>query len=90
MTEEASSNQTLKEQLDATRDGMVNRLPAEVIETIGIGNKQIRESMDMDKVINVGDKAPDFELPDATGNTVRLSNLLNKGPVLFTWYRGNW
>lgn len=38
----------------------------------------------------IGEKAPDFELPTATGEPVKLSELLKKGPVVLTWYRGGW
>lgn len=38
----------------------------------------------------VGDKAPDFELTDANGNTVALADMLAKGPVVLTFYRGGW
>jgi len=33
-----------------------------------------------------GDKAPDFALPDQTGRTRRLSELLNDGPVVLFFY----
>ena len=39
---------------------------------------------------NIDDVAPDFTLPDATGKLVKLSDLLKKGPVVLTWYRGGW
>ena len=38
----------------------------------------------------VGDKAPDFTLPDAKGQQVSLTTLLAEGPVVLTWYRGGW
>lgn len=38
----------------------------------------------------VGDVAPDFMLPDATGAKVRLSDLTASGPVVVTFYRGGW
>lgn len=38
----------------------------------------------------VGDAAPDFELPDARGGMVRLSDRLAVGPVVLTFYRGSW
>ena len=38
----------------------------------------------------MGDKAPDFELPDGSGNKVKLSKMLETGPVVVTWYRGGW
>src|SRR6185312_9179308 len=37
-----------------------------------------------------GDKAPDFALPNVTGETIRLSQLLAKGPVVLIFYRGGW
>ncbi|WP_420455109.1 peroxiredoxin-like family protein [Rubrivirga sp.] len=40
--------------------------------------------------LGVGDRAPDFELPDAMGQTVRLQDLLVDGPVVLTFYRGAW
>jgi peroxiredoxin len=40
--------------------------------------------------LSVGDKAPDFELPDATGRQVRLTELLRDGPVVLVFYRGEW
>ncbi|MCX6101069.1 MAG: peroxiredoxin family protein [Candidatus Bipolaricaulota bacterium] len=42
------------------------------------------------KVLKVGDRAPDFALPDAlTGETVRLADLLGK-PLLVYFGRGTW
>jgi peroxiredoxin len=38
----------------------------------------------------VGDTAPDFTLNNATGQPVRLYEVLKNGPVILTWYRGGW
>ncbi len=38
----------------------------------------------------VGDNAPDFSLPDAQGGTFSLKEALAKGPVVLTWFRGEW
>lgn len=38
----------------------------------------------------VGDIAPDFELPDALGLYVRSQDLLANGPLVINFYRGNW
>ena len=40
--------------------------------------------------IAVGEKVPDFTLPNAKGETVLLSELLSNGPVVVTFYRGSW
>ena len=40
--------------------------------------------------LGVGASAPDFTLPDATGEEVRLSDLTAAGPVVISFYRGGW
>jgi len=40
--------------------------------------------------IKVGQQAPNFELPDPTGKAVGLDSLLKNGPLVVTFYRGNW
>ena len=36
--------------------------------------------------LQVGDKAPDFTLPDSEGRPVTLSKLLQDGPVILAFY----
>jgi peroxiredoxin len=38
----------------------------------------------------VGERAPEFELPDALGKTVSLRERLLAGPVVLVFYRGEW
>lgn len=38
----------------------------------------------------LGDTAPDFALPNAVGELITLSDLLQKGKVVLTFYRGSW
>jgi peroxiredoxin len=40
--------------------------------------------------LGIGEKAPDFTLPDAKGGHVRLADRLAEGPVVITFYRGSW
>jgi peroxiredoxin len=40
--------------------------------------------------LRVGEEAPDFDLPDATGKQVRLHDLLDHGPVVLSFQRGEW
>jgi len=40
--------------------------------------------------LKVGEQAPNFELPDALNNQIKLSGLLENGAVVVTFYRGSW
>ena len=41
--------------------------------------------------VKVGDPAPDFELQDAHGASYRLSELVQRGPVVLEFFRsGGW
>jgi len=40
--------------------------------------------------LSVGDKAPDFTLPNATGMKIALAECLKSGPVIVKFYRGEW
>lgn len=40
--------------------------------------------------IKVGQKAPDFDLPNSEGQAISLDSLITKGPLVITFYRGNW
>jgi len=48
------------------------------------------ERSDDGKGLRVGEKAPNFTLPDATGKGVTLEDVLKNGPVILTFYRGGW
>ena len=43
-----------------------------------------------EKAIAIGEQAPEFLLPSAQGYNISLANLLRKGPVVLTFYRGDW
>jgi peroxiredoxin len=40
--------------------------------------------------IKVGEVAPDFNLKDQNGTTVKLSKVAKKSPVMLVFYRGFW
>jgi peroxiredoxin len=40
--------------------------------------------------LRIGDRAPEFSLPDANGRAVSLRERLSAGPVVLVFYRGEW
>ena len=45
---------------------------------------------DTPTALRVGERAPDFTLPDATGRPVTLADYRGKKPVVLVFYRGYW
>jgi hypothetical protein len=98
-TERAPSDETfattddipsLQDKLDERRTQSAESMPPEIRLTFSEGLKEIAESQVMETALTVGDTAPNFSLPNAVGDTVHLSTLLQDGPVILTWYRGGW
>jgi peroxiredoxin len=50
----------------------------------------LREIGAADGALKVGERAPDFLLPDADGNLVSSVRLREKGPVVLSFYQGGW
>ncbi|MGD0809053.1 MAG: peroxiredoxin-like family protein [Acidimicrobiales bacterium] len=75
----------LKEQLDE----ITVHIPEAIGSRIDAGVREISAS-GVAGGLGVGDRAPGFTLPDALGRPVSLSELLARGPVVVTFYRGEW
>jgi len=86
MTTPASLANQLKEQ----RSGFEQKMPAETVKTMTTATTELANSGIVDNSLKVGDRAPDFTLPDPTGTQVKLSTLLAEGPVVINFYRGQW
>lgn len=77
---------SLKDRLaefDASR-----KRPPEVVAIIRRGIDYVRESGAAG--LRIGERAPDFALPNQRGEMVRLSDRLSRGPVVLNFYRGVW
>ena len=62
--------------------------PPEVAEKMKRGREHIRTSGATG--LAVGERAPDFTLPNQEGKMVKLADRLAKGPVVLSFYRGEW
>lgn len=52
--------------------------------------EELRDSGVADRVVKVGDKAPDFSLRNTLETEISLSALLANGPVVLSFFRGRW
>ena len=81
---------TLKGDLDARRSDWEAKAPEATKIIYNEGVLVVRESGIIPNALQVGDRAIDFLLGNATGEVVQLSKVLEQGPVVLTWYRGGW
>jgi len=81
---------SLQEQLDALRAQSKTRIPPEVQVVMQRAIDELRASGIVSRVPRVGDRAPDFTLPNAGGQPVALKSLRGRGPVVVSFYRGRW
>ena len=81
---------TLQTRLDRIREGFQKDAPQAVLDVFHRVTEDLKASGIMDGVLGVGDRAPDFALVDTLGRTTSLASLREKGPVVLTFFRGDW
>jgi peroxiredoxin len=85
-----TTNTPLKQQLDDFFSQLEQQAPPEVVTTIKNSINGLVNSGLAQEALKEGQKAPHFTLPNPLGQQVELSHLLQKGPVVVTFYRGEW
>ncbi len=85
----------LQARLDAFRanfeaGGPPYHAPAWIHEPMHRATRELIESGATRHVLKVGDQAPNFALKDPAGNDVASSDLLARGPLIVSFYRGVW
>jgi peroxiredoxin len=84
------STHSLSDQLGETVGAFMSSLPDNEAQIVGASFEKLQASHTGEGAITVGEIAPDFTLPAATGAAVTLYSKLNKGPVILSFYRGGW
>ena len=84
------TNMSLKEQLDDLAGRSKARMPEATASVMTNSLTEIQNSGITNRALKVGQRAPDFALPDAKNKTVSLSAILAKGPAVISFYRGGW
>ena len=80
----------LQQKLDVIRAGFEKQAPAEALEIMHrVTNEQVASGQ-AGRAIGEGDAAPSFSLPDQDGNLVSSADLLAKGPLVLSFFRGHW
>lgn len=85
-----SSSRPVEAMLKARAEQSSQKSPAEFKEASRQGLEELVRSGISKTALNVGDKMPAFELPDAHGQMVSSDELLADGALVIVFYRGAW
>jgi len=80
----------LAAQLNGVTEQFKKVFPKPVQDALLGATNDFVASYDPKSAIQVGDKLPEFKLSNAVGSEVSSTELLAKGPLLITFYRGEW
>jgi peroxiredoxin len=90
MTVSKQPVETLQQQIEAFQAQLATQLPPEMLAELANSSAALIQTEIAQQSVKRGERAPDFTLPDVLGNEVTLSELLKHGPVVVTFYRGEW
>ncbi len=80
----------LYKRIEEMQKEMLRRIPKETLETIMTENKKIIMSGIEEGALKVGQKIPEFRLNNHQNRTISSTELLGKGPLIISFYRGSW
>jgi AhpC/TSA family len=81
---------SLKENLDATRAASAARRPSVVRAIMDRATADLRASGTLGKIVAIGQTAPTFSAPNYDGRVISSKELLAKGPLVLSFFRGAW
>ena len=81
---------TLKQRLDRIREDFEKQAPEAAKAIMRRATADLRASGILDRIPKPGNALPAFELPDTVGRPVSSADLLGRGSLVLTFYRGAW
>jgi len=86
---------TLQQKLDDYKakfesGGPPYNAPKAAIEIMHRATEELRQSGLAERALKTGDRAPAFILNNQDGNSISSAELLAKGPLVITFFRGHW
>ncbi|MFD2166361.1 peroxiredoxin-like family protein [Thalassotalea euphylliae] len=81
---------TLQTQLNAFKEQFRKQAPEAAFNAFAQSTQDLIATGQAERALGVGATVPEFTLTDVDGNAVTLKDLLDKGPVVMSFYRGVW
>lgn len=86
----SQTTDSLSKQLGETVSAFMSSLPEDDAQIVGASFEKLNASHTGESALAIGEIAPDFTLPGASGKAISLHSKLNEGPVVLSFYRGGW
>ena len=81
---------SLADKLAATRAASAGRIPPDKAAIMHRATDDLRKSGILDRIVKPGARMPAFELANHDGRRVSSSDLLARGPLVLSFFRGSW
>ena len=81
---------TLKAKIEAHKKDFLAKAPPEAVAQMQRATEDLQNSGIIGRAVQVGALAPDFQLANTEGTEIALGDLLDKGPLVLSFYRGRW
>ena len=81
---------SLEQKLAAMRAAAETRIPADKAAIMHRATEDLRKSGILDRIVKVGAPMPAFALANHDGKRVSSQELLQRGPLVLSFFRGSW
>ncbi len=80
----------LKDKIEKLNKSFFKDFPEDDLKVLKDGIDELVRSDISQRAIDVGEKIPAFTLPNSNGEERDIKSLLQKGPLIISFYRGQW
>ena len=81
---------SLAEELGKLMQEISATVPQETLAVIGNAMGRLQEAGVVDNCLQAGDRAPDFSLSNIQDEMISSSDILARGSMVLSFYRGGW
>jgi len=81
---------SLEAKLAAMREAAAKRIPPDRLAIMHRATEDLRQSGILDRIVKVGAKMPAFALANHDGRRISSDDVLARGPMILSFFRGSW
>ena len=81
---------SLENKLAAMREAAGKRIPPDRLAIMHRATEDLRRSGILDRIVKVGAKMPAFALANHDGRRISSDDVLARGPMVLSFFRGSW